>query len=141
MEHICHTQQITNRFNPRSSKGLRISQAIDNLKWQSVVISPEKTLSLTKSQSISIHLVLAWKTRLDAKCSVASLSHISFNTLTSPNFSCRSICLNHVSSQVDAAIIWYSASALDLSTMFYFLIRNEIKSFNEDTMLWCEPTI
>jgi len=40
-----------------------------------------------------------------------------------------------VSSQVDAAIIGYSASALDLATMFYFLLQNEIKSFNEDTIL------
>ena len=72
-------------------------------------------------------LVLSWKTGLKAICSVAWLSHIRFIALTSPNLSCWSNCLSHVSSQVAAAIARYSASAPDHATLFCFLLRHEIK--------------
>ncbi|MCI66169.1 hypothetical protein A2U01_0087427, partial [Trifolium medium] len=46
---------------------------------------------------------------------------------TSPNLSCWSNCLSHISSQAAAAIARYSASTLDFATMFCFLLRHEIK--------------
>jgi hypothetical protein len=106
------------------------------------MIFPERTLSLTKWQSISMRLVHSWKTELEAICSATWLSHISFIVLTSPNCSCWSNCLSHVSSHVVVAIARYSAFALDLASYVLFLAPpwDQISS-NENTIPWSGPSI
>ena len=94
---------------------------------KSVMISPESTFSLTKWQSISICLVRSWKIGFDEIWRATWLSHNSLVSWVSPNFSCWRSCLSHVISNATAAIARYSALALNLATVFCFLLLQEIK--------------
>jgi len=92
-----------------------------------VLMSPDTIFSRMKWQSISMCLVLSWKTRLELIWRAAWLSHISVIGLTSPNCNSLSNCLSQTSSQVAEAMTLYSAFGLDFATTFCFLLFQEIK--------------
>lgn len=83
--------------------------------------NPEKTLSRTKWQSISICFVSSWKVGFEAMWIAAWLSEnkrIGESTMMWKSFS---KCYNQKSSLVVAAKALYSASADDLETVACFL--------------------
>jgi len=90
-------------------------------------MSPETIFSRMKWRSISMCLVLLWKTGLELIWSVVWLSHICVIWVTSPNCNSLNNCLSQTSSKVVEAIVLYYAFALDLATTLCFLLFQEIK--------------
>jgi len=90
-------------------------------------MSPDKTFSLMKWQSISMCFVLSWNTGFKAMCRAAWLSQMSVICVVSPNCNSLSNCLSHRSSHVAKAIVRYLASALDLAITVCFLLFQKIK--------------
>lgn len=73
-----------------------------------------------------MYLVCSWKTGLDAIWNTTWLSHMSFVLWRSPNLYSKSKFLSHASSFELVSISWYSTSALDNATLFYFLLLHGI---------------
>jgi len=92
-----------------------------------VLMSLDTICSQMKWQSISMCLVLSWKTGLELIWSASWLSHISVIWMTSPNCNSWNNFLSQTSSQVAEDIALYSASVLDLATTLCFLPFQEIK--------------
>ena len=98
-------------------------------------MSPALTLSLTKWQSISMCLVLACWTGLEAKDIEEALSHrilIGVETGTSKSLSRHLI---QETSHVVSARDLYSASVEDLETTFCFLDCHEMRLLPRKTQL------
>jgi len=92
-----------------------------------VLISLDIIFSRIEWQSISIFFIFSWKTRFELIWKVVWLSHISVIWVTFPNWNSLSNYLSQISSQVAEVITLYSASALDFTATFCFLLFRDIK--------------
>jgi len=107
---------------------------------ESVLISLDTIFSRIKWQSISICLVLSWKTRFELIWRAIWLSSVIW--MTSPNYNSLSNYLSQISLQVIEAVILYSTFTLDPAVTFLFLTlsRDQIIT-NGDTISGSESPI
>ncbi|RDX60458.1 hypothetical protein CR513_61399, partial [Mucuna pruriens] len=96
---------------------------VGTTKWGGMLGSNYKALDSPTTIASFCGVVLS---RLEVVCSATWLSHINFIAFTSPNLSCWSKCLSHVSSQIFATIARYSTFAFTLTIVFCLLLH-EIK--------------